>query len=889
MVGRCLFLFAMAAFAFGQHPDPFVASDFTPPKGRGCPPEVRGGPCGKRLMSARSQDGLRFTRTNRIITDRADVPDLVVDRQGTIYLYYVGTDMGEVRHGLAAAISRDGGESWIFKRVLLEGFEGMSDPVDPDVQILGDGTFRLYVTTARHGERVRTWYAEGTDGLRFTNKGLAFDPPAKPLDPTTVLIDGTWHIFAGGATREPGANWHGVSTDGAWFTFHEEKLLLIDGRPHAVSNVIPIEGGYRMFAFPHRVQPVINSFFTVDGVTWTPEPGTRLEMDPAAGLESGGVKDAAVAQLPDGSFLMVYVTEIPSADAASLPWDLKFIPDPGVRMDRASLPAPAVDDSGAIHLYYQDHSAQPVRERVAVSSDGLNFPRGEVPADRAWDPRRVRLPDATWRIYQYDARTQQLRSASSADGVTFAPDPGVRYRPQPEDRGTIGVFDVFVDAAGGVVLLYIGDMYGLNNLRRAYSPPGDNGWTFSFERGDVLGDGELGGGPESFVDQRSLRLPDGRLRLFVMKRGVIYSFISQDDGRSFRQEPGVRLRPEDFPDLNVRTLHDPWVVRLPDGRYRMYVAGAVGDALGPGRFVILSATTQAPEPAPVIRGAYLMALHACDAAVADCRQPRNRQVYLAESDDGGRWNLVEGWKPYAGSVPDLILRDRTLYVYAAGENALRRYHLDTGVAEPPTAVSIEGLPSGFADPSLTLDEEGRLVLFLLHGRTGSDPAVCPPGQPTCVQRFGSATEIPGSDGTQFKLDEGDRVRIALGEPGAPRSASDPDIFFDGRRWVLYISHGLSTSVWTADQLRGSYQKLGDLALGTGGVAAGHFDSLSGRYWTYAHSVKDGVSVIRRAVHAALGDLLSEADWQTVITGPTLGLTATTRVESPRFAPLAPGR
>src|SRR5436190_17901804 len=63
---------------------------FTPPTGRGCPVTVLGGPCGRRLMSARSDDGLTFKRTNHIVTDQGDVPDLVIDSNGWIYLYYVG-------------------------------------------------------------------------------------------------------------------------------------------------------------------------------------------------------------------------------------------------------------------------------------------------------------------------------------------------------------------------------------------------------------------------------------------------------------------------------------------------------------------------------------------------------------------------------------------------------------------------------------------------------------------------------------------------------------------------------------------------------------------------------------------------------------------------------
>ncbi len=107
------------------------------------------------------------------------------------------------------------------------------------------------------------------------------------------------------------------------------------------------------------------------------------------------------------------------------------------------------------------------------------------------------------------------------------------------------------------MLLYVGDMQGLNNLRRAYSPPGDNGWNFQFDRGNILGDAGAGGGPNSYVDPKSLRLPDGRIRLFVMRQGALYSFISEDEGRTFQREEGVRLSPADFREFEVLSCTTP--------------------------------------------------------------------------------------------------------------------------------------------------------------------------------------------------------------------------------------------------------------------------------------------------------------------------------------------
>lgn len=281
-------------------------------------------------------------------------------------------------------------------------------------------------------------------------------------------------------------------------------------------------------------------------------------------------------------------------------------------------------------------------------------------------------------------------------------------------------------------------------------------------------------------------------------------------------------------------------------------------------------------------GPYLMSFHACDKATADCNNPQNHRVYLAQSADGANWTLVPGWTPFPGSVPDVIARGNTLYIYTA-RGEVTRYDLSTKTQTTPVRFTISGVNEGVVDPSLILDDQGRLVMFFLYGQIGGDPASCLSGQSTCQKRFGSATEVAGSNGTQFSLDSGDRATVTLNTSGAIRTASDPDIFFDGSQFVLYISHGPSISVWTSSQLKGSYVKLADLSNGTGGIPSGHYDAESARYWTYGHTQTNGVSVIGRAVHATLSRTLAEADWATVMSGQSIGLTATTNVESPGFA------
>lgn len=288
------------------------------------------------------------------------------------------------------------------------------------------------------------------------------------------------------------------------------------------------------------------------------------------------------------------------------------------------------------------------------------------------------------------------------------------------------------------------------------------------------------------------------------------------------------------------------------------------------------------ESTPVVTGKYLLTFHACDASIINCRDPRNHQVYLAQGDEGLSWNLVPGWRPFKGSVPDVIRRGDILYIMTA-RNELVRYHVDTNTQEDPVPVTIEGVRDGFVDPSLFIDEDGRLVLFFLYGMRGGDPAGCRERESTCVKRFGSATEVSGTDGAKFTLDEGDRAAISLSS--GLRSASDPDIFFDGEKYVLYISYGPSVSVWTSSELRGAYTEINTkLSNQSGGIPAGFFEPESGQYWTYVHQPGPGKpAVIRRAVSDRLTETIPDKDWQTVLSGASVGLGSNFGVESPGFA------
>ena len=144
-----------------------------------------------------------------------------------------------------------------------------------------------------------------------------------------------------------------------------------------------------------------------------------------------------------------------------------FVFDSGFRVLNATNPAPGVDPvTGQVWIYYVDQIAH--KTMLRVSSDGLTFGAATEPATWKNDSRNTLMPDGkTWRRYQYDPHTTLLTSSISTDGANFTAESGTRYAPQPDDRGVIGVYDLFSNRNGDVVLLYIGDLTGRNNVRRA--------------------------------------------------------------------------------------------------------------------------------------------------------------------------------------------------------------------------------------------------------------------------------------------------------------------------------------------------------------------------------------------------------------------------------------
>lgn len=292
---------------------PVSAKTFTPPTGAGSH-EGTEGPWARRILGAYSNDGLTWTKTNTVITDQADVPSLVVDDAGMLYLYYYGWTIGALQNAPAVATSADSGTTWTFHYLQFSGFPGRGDVSDPDV-VYENGVFRMY-GTSRDGGNAHILYGEGTDGIAFTYGGVAFQPTALDAGVASIYkVSNGWNMYSLASLglsgrEEAGKHWFATSTDGKAFTSNTGPYFRVNNEAYFNGNVTVVNGGYRMYLFSEGGNG-IRSWFSTDGEAWVLEEGVRVALDESSGKEMRYVGDPDIVQLPDGRFFMAYATLIP--------------------------------------------------------------------------------------------------------------------------------------------------------------------------------------------------------------------------------------------------------------------------------------------------------------------------------------------------------------------------------------------------------------------------------------------------------------------------------------------------------------------------------------------------------------------------------------------------
>lgn len=284
-----------------------LSNDFEAPTGRA--PDARPESPGEfRLLVALSQDGITFEPTGQLVLDQANVPDLILDDEGLIRLYFTTARVGGRPNAMALAISPDLGQSWYFKALSFEGLASdQPPPADPDIVRLADGRFRLFGTTQLDGGRLGIVSMDSEDGIHFGPPQVALALESNIIDSTTFEFQGRWHMLVLDGKKPE--QWYATSTDGRTFTVVEKRFFEADGHNYLMSNGFPRDGAYRLFGFSIP-QGDFRAFDSSDGQQWVPQPEIPLAF-PASTLEGQLIKDPALLPLPDGRTLMVYVTKIP--------------------------------------------------------------------------------------------------------------------------------------------------------------------------------------------------------------------------------------------------------------------------------------------------------------------------------------------------------------------------------------------------------------------------------------------------------------------------------------------------------------------------------------------------------------------------------------------------
>jgi hypothetical protein len=210
----------------------------------------------------------------------------------------------------------------------------------------------------------------------------------------------------------------------------------------------------------------------------------------------------------------------------------------------------------------------------STSSNGLDFVRDDgVRLPFGTDPAVIYLKAGGYRFLYSEGPqgSRVLKSAVSQDGLRFAQESGIRYRPAAQDAGFVEVPHTVKLADGRWRLYYVADWFGsggsknVNNTRSAVSS--DEGLTWASDVGSELTGAQT-------VDPDVVHVEGGEFRLYY-KKGNRFFGIASTDGTAFPQ-----FSENSKEVLDAQDRFDPTVIVLPDGTIRMFfgTVGAIGSA-----------------------------------------------------------------------------------------------------------------------------------------------------------------------------------------------------------------------------------------------------------------------------------------------------------------------
>lgn len=239
---------------------------------------AQNGPYQHQVHSATSADGLNWTRDPGFRLDHASVPCALND-SNRVLLYFVDADRGPgLSESVGCAVSSNGID-FVKLPLVINGLP-TAKAVDPSIVKDANGIYRLYYFGSNAGgdpagetNAHEIHLATSSDGVNFTEVGAAFTWPGL-VDPDVFTYLGNWFMYVF-SLGPGGGTVISTSPNGTNFTY--SQVLALPGYG-TVAPVLLKDGSLRLYAF-EQTRPSANafvSFRSTNGISWTPEAGTRL-------------------------------------------------------------------------------------------------------------------------------------------------------------------------------------------------------------------------------------------------------------------------------------------------------------------------------------------------------------------------------------------------------------------------------------------------------------------------------------------------------------------------------------------------------------------------------------------------------------------------------------
>lgn len=452
------------------------------------------------------------------------------------------------------------------------------------------------------------------------------------------------------------------------------------------------DGRLRMYFYDignPQGQHTIYSAVSSDGVHYEVEEGARITSD--------GIFDPNVIRLPDGRYRM-YLNHQDIISASSDD-GLTFTLDDGVRVEKGSVPGAIVLSDGAIRLY-----ACGAGISVYRSTDGLNFTLEKQsvisPAQGGMvcDPSVTATPTGYLMVYKYQPPLTSAATPPPPSSTSSPSTPSVSSGDLSACRGE----DTLAATPG---------VSGIAN-HSIYRAVSTDGKVFVSETTPALQSASV---PEAVL------APDGTIWLYFVNGQSGYHGI-------FVAQAGAEGSPEivDCVKLDGQfdpTAVDPDVVRMNDGRYRLFHASfgspnqsGSGQAGPMIRKAVSDDGIHFTVEGVLVPGTDPSALQLSDGTwlLAVPRGDKGTDIY--RSTDGAQFDLLTQVSEARG-MPDLaLLPDGQVRLYVGGGQFMAFVSSDGGktwTQESGVSLTVGGRPVGAGGATVVRLPDGTWVLFYI--------------------------------------------------------------------------------------------------------------------------------------------------------------------------------